>query len=70
MAGTMEDMAEEVEMTNQGTTGVADRGGQEGLVGLATMMMIRVAMAARKVGPKVRGLTPWLEQLRGMTLRR
>ena len=70
MAAATEDPAEEVATTNQGTTGVANQVDQEGPVGLATMTMIRVAMAARKVGPKVRDLTPWPEQLLGMTLRR
>ena len=70
MAETMEDMAEEAGTTNQGTTGVANRGSQEGPAVLVAMMMIRVAMVARKAGPKVRDLTPWLEQLLGMILRR
>ena len=70
MAGTMEDMVKEVGMTNRGTTGVANRGSQEDPAVLVAMMMIRVAMVARKAGPKVRDLTPWLEQLLGMILRR
>ena len=63
-AGMMEDMAEEVETTNQGTTGVASRGNQDGLAGLATMTMTQVAMADRKVGPKVRDQTSQLERVR------